>query len=138
MTTQEWKQAEESMKGLFARIKLEVDGYNVSIVKELHRDKFNYIIYINGELCGKWFNQDDKEFLEIRQRFYREVTCRAYSYRKKEEILSGVKSKKMLAEYIEKLGLDRTYSYYQMTFNSFKSVKAKLIKNNKSIKLIEL
>lgn len=138
MTTQEWQQAEEKMKGLYGYLKLEVDGFNITLSKELCKDAFKYFVYIDGEFCGKWLLDKNTEYSDIRHRFYRLVTKRIISVQKKKQVLSHIKSKKIQAEYIERYDLDKTYSYWDISFSSFKALKSQLIKNNKSIKLIEL
>ena len=45
MTPQEWQQVEDKMKSVFVSVKLEVDGYNISLAKELYGDAFRYMSF---------------------------------------------------------------------------------------------
>ncbi len=128
MTDEQWKEVEKKLVPPFGRVELEIDGYKVTIVAQLvEKKKFSFVVYVNGFIRGEWSKDD----CEIRRRFY---------YESKRSLLTKsekAKIKKMRKSVREKL-LERTkYSIYLPYWGSFSRLKSHLIKNNKSIELVE-
>ena len=128
MTDEQWKEVEKKLVPPFGRAELEIDGYKVTITAQLvEKMKFSFVVYVNGFIRAEWSIND----CEIRRRFY---------YESKKSLLKSsekAKIKKMRKSVREEI-LERTkYSIYLPYWGSFSRLKAHLIKNNQSIKLIE-
>lgn len=128
MTDEQWKEVERELVPPFGEVKLEIDGYKVTIVAGLiDKMKYGFIVYVNGFLRAEWSMND----CEIRRRFY---------YESKKSLLKSsekAKIKKMRKSVREEI-LQRTkYSVYLPYWGSFSRLKAHLIKNNQSIELVE-
>lgn len=128
MTVEEWKKVETELSSPFGYVKLKIDGYNVTI--ETRPDKplhYALAVYIDGQFNMKWCLEDCEE----RRRF-----C----FRHKESLLSAQQKKKLkrerkaVREEVEKRMT--IYTYYPF-FNSFRTLKSHLMKNNISIELAE-
>ncbi len=126
MTDKEWKQAEQRLTPPLGYVRLNIDGYTVTIItveeKPLH---YCLGVYVNGEIRVEWINQD----CEVRSKFYR---CRTSS-------LLTAKGKRMLKrerKSVREAVLKKyTYEDYTPYWGSFKSLKSHLIKNCSSIEL---
>lgn len=128
MTVEEWKKVETELSSPFGYVKLKIDGYNVTI--ETQPDKplhYALVVYIDGEFKMKWCLEDCEE----RRRF-----C----FKHKKSLLTAQDKKKLKRE--SKTVRDEVekrmtiYTYYPI-FNSFRTLKSHLIKNNTSIELAE-
>lgn len=135
MTPQEWKEVETRLKDFFDIVKLDCDGYNISLSLERVTSMQNAIrVYINGYINSEYIFNDCEE----RRRFYRPVSKFVRSSKSRAKFKKGL-SKKELA-FIKKehaFDIDRKYTYYLPEWNSFKAFKAHLIKHNKNIQLIK-
>lgn len=128
MTADDWKKVETELSSPFGYVKLKIDGYNVSIGciqdKPLH---YVLAVYIDGKFKMKWCLEDCEE----RRRF-----C----FKHKKSLLTAQQKKKLkreskaVREEVEKRMT--VYTYYPF-FNSFRTLKSHLIKNNTSIELAE-
>lgn len=128
MTVEEWKKVETELSSPFGYVKLKIDGYNVTIEtlpdRPLH---YVLVVYIDGEFKMKWCIEDCEE----RRRF-----C----FKSKKSLLTAQNKKKLKREckaVREEVERRMTiYTYYPI-FNSFRTLKSHLIKNNVSIELAE-
>lgn len=128
MTVEEWKKVETELSSPFGYVKLKIDGYNVTIEtlpdKPLH---YALAVYVDGEFKLKWCLEDCEE----RRRF-----C----FKHKKSLLTAQDKKqlkresKAVREEVEKRMT--IYTYYPI-FNSVRTLKSHLIKNNTSIELAE-
>jgi len=124
MTTEEWIEVQEKLKGFYDIVKLKIDEYEVSIVLErIDQFKNGLIVYVNG----KHLTEDCEE----RRRFYRPVTKSILSAKQKKSF--GKLSKKVSAELESKT----KYTYYSYYWTSFGGLKKHIIKNNSSIEVIK-
>lgn len=128
MTDEQWKEVERELVPPFGEVKLEIDGYKVTIVAGLiDKMKYGFIVYVNGFLRAEWSMND----CEIRRRFY---------YESKKSLLKSsekAKIKKMRKSAREEILQRMEYSVYLPYWGSFSRLKAHLIKNNQSIELVE-
>lgn len=128
MTVEEWKKVETELSSPFGYVKLKIDGYNVTI-RTLPDRPLHYalVVYIDGEFKTKWCIEDCEE----RRRF-----C----FKSKKSLLTVQDKKKLKRErkaVREEVERRMTiYTYYPI-FNSFRTLKSHLIKNNVSIELAE-
>ena len=128
MTVEEWKKVETELSSPFGYVKLKIDGYNVTIEtlpdRPLH---YVLVVYIDGEFKMKWCIEDCEE----RRRF-----C----FKRKKSLLTAQDKKKLKRErkaVREEVERQMTiYTYYPI-FNSFRTLKSHLMKNNTSIELAE-
>ena len=128
MTKEQWEQAEKSLSLHYGRVEMKIDGYDVTIVVEpLKALKNVLVVYMNGELKGKWLSEDCEE----RRRFFQKHTKNLLS-RKEQKRLA--REKKAVREAVGKT----TYEWYSPYWTSFRSLKSHLIKSNKSIELIKI
>lgn len=128
MTDEQWKEVEEKLVPPFGRVKLQIDGYEVTITAQLvEKMKYSFVVYVNGFIRAEWSMND----CEIRRRFY---------YESKKSLLKGsekAKIKKMRKAVQEKIIKSAQYSVFLPYWGSFSRLKAHLIKNNQSIELVE-
>ncbi len=125
MTKEDWDVFEKKLSNPYGgRVKLLVDGYKITVVvvqdKPLH---FCLEVYVNGKIKGEWLVND----CDIRRRFFRKSSKKLYStavIREFQKELGKGRAEKLAAERFE---------HYTPYWNTAKSLKAHLIKNNQSI-----
>lgn len=127
LSPQDWKGIEERLKFLESPVKLNCDGYEITLVLQRISQFSNAImVYVNGKFNGKWLMDDCEE----RRRF-----CQA----RKRSLLDS-KQKAAIKRWPKKDRLAMVarakYISYSPHWTSFRSLKNHLIKNNKSIELI--
>lgn len=127
MTKEEWESVERKLCYPGAGVRLKIDGYNVTL--QVMRDKMKMVIaiYVNGYIKGEWLMEDS----DIRRKFYR---CSKHS------LLTAAEKKKLArkSKSVQKEVQERaTYYSFSAYWNSFRSLKRHLIKNNESIELCE-
>lgn len=125
MTKKEWDVFEEKLSDPYGGIvRLLVDGYEVSVIvvqeKPLH---FSLALYVDGKIKSAWSLND----CDIRRRFYRKCSKKLYSAAEIREFQKELGKRKA-----DKLAAGR-FEYYTPYWNTAKSLKAHLIKNNQSI-----
>lgn len=133
MTAEQWKKAENMLSTVLGVVKMKVDGYDITIQYAREKPtKYLLAVYVNGYIKGEWVTQD----CEIRRKFYYCGEKQFFSAKEKKKIFAGF-TKREQARF-EKENHDRLYyKYYTPYFGSFRTLKAHLIKNNKSIELVE-
>lgn len=130
MDTQDWKIVEEKLKGIFSPVKLNCDGYKVTLaVVKISDFKLGISPYINGVFKGEWLLNDCEE----RRRFLRPISKSLHSKKHKESL------KKISKKRLKTIGidLDAKYISYSSYWTTFKSLKSHLIKNNDVIELVQ-
>lgn len=133
MSNDDWKKAEQSLSWSYlswsyGKVEMKIDGYNVTIVVEpLKALKNVLVVYVNDKLKCTWLSEDCEE----RRRFFQKHTKNLLS-RKEQKRLA--REKKAVREAVGKT----TYEWYSPYWTSFRSLKSHLIKNNKSIELMEV
>ena len=127
MTAEEWKICEKHLSGYYGIVHLKVDEYNLTLsvvpIKNLRQE---IMIYINGEFKTEWIIND----CEIRRRFCNKHKKCFYSQAEMKKI------KRMRKELREKALENAYYYWYEPYWQSFRSLKSHLIKNNTSIELV--
>jgi hypothetical protein len=129
MTNDDWKDAEVSLSGVHGYARFEIDGYKVTVRKELmNQTTLVYAPYVNGELIGKWFTStppapEATKFFNTRIKKLHDAK------------FIGIMRKydKKQAELLEA----KTISSVHPWFKSFAALKKSFIANNNSIKLIK-
>ena len=67
MTDEQWKQVESRLSRPFGSVKMQIDGYKITVVVEpLKGMKLVLMVYVDGYFRGKWLTED----CDIRRRFY--------------------------------------------------------------------
>jgi len=131
MTSQEWKEVEKALQSLYSLVKLNCDGYEITLcLNRITQFKNAIVIYVNGVIKGKWFFDDCEE----RRRFLRPIKKYLYSQKERNEL------KKMLKSYrkgSKSLDPNVMFTSYDYEWRSFKALKSHLIKNNHNIELIK-
>ena len=129
MTAEEWKRVEETLSTPYGGIvRLKIDGYNVAISHALIEPlKYGLAIYIDDVFKGKWIMED----CDIRRRFLQKHTKSLLKAKEKKALM---RQRKAFREQIMK---DMTFEWYSPYWSSFRCLKSHLIKNNKSIELVE-
>ena len=129
MTNQEWQYANDELNRLCGIVKLEIDGYRISICKQLKSDTvFVYFIYVNGEFCGKWLSDG----CEIPTKFY----CRKAKKLFPKRHIDYMRAAKCFTKAEISEHESKEHISYQPWFGSFASLKKSFIANNTSIQLI--
>jgi hypothetical protein len=128
LTKEQWKEIEKKLSGRFGSVELMIDGYKVALQIEQLKRRLVICVYVNGLMCFK----EDAEYLEIRRRFWfvRKRFINSAKWRKRVASLSKA-TRKLLGND----DANKTIEQLLPWFNSFKALKAHLIKNNESIEL---
>ena len=132
MTPQDWKDIEEKLKSFYEQVNLVCDGYRLTLKLERISQFKNAIVpYVNGKLDLKWLTEESEE----RRRFYKPVQSSVYSKQQKAAV------KKMSKKRRKEMGLpdsdEKRVAYYMPYWQSFRSLKNHLIKNNQVVELLE-
>ena len=123
MTKKDWKYVEEELKGEFKTVRLNIDGYKVSLkLERVGLYKLGIMVYINGGFKEDWLKE-----CEISRRFLPKHTKRAFTKRD----LKGFPKIK-ISEMQKK-----TYEYCGFYWSSFNYMKRAFIHNNNNIELIK-
>lgn len=129
MTPEDWKEVENALASPFSYVKLNVDGYAVTIGHALEKPlKYCLAVYIDGEFKMEWALND----CDIHRRFCRRRTKSLLTAKDKKALK---REKKAFREKVEK---KMTCEWYSPYWNTVRSLKSHLTKNNKSIELIEV
>lgn len=128
MTAEDWKEVETRLSIPYSSVKLKIDGYDVTIGHAMEKPlKYCLAIYIDGIFKTKWVLED----CEIRRRFCSKHTKSLLTAKEKKAL---DRERKAFREEVLKKS---TYDWYSPYWNSFRRLKAHLIKNNKSIEIGE-
>jgi hypothetical protein len=129
MTKAEWNQVKASLSFAYGHVELLVDGYKLTLaVQKAAALKYEITPYVNGEFKGIWLHNKTEEAV----RFMCPKTVSLFKPADKKRLTKGL-SKKTIKEWLPNIDEKRTY--YVWGWASFASLKAHLIKNNKSIEL---
>jgi hypothetical protein len=130
MTKAEWDEIKQTLSFPWGSVTLLVDGFTLTLqVKRVSDLRFEIFPYVNGEFKGIWARDKTEEAV----RFLRLKTVHLYSPAQKAKFTKGL-SKKAIKEWLP--DLDKKSTYYSWGWSSFASLKAHLIRNNKSIELV--
>ena len=130
----DWAIAESQLKTPFGYARFRIDGYQITVRRQLDsKDHLDFVVYVNGEIQGKWFLNSEYEHL---MKFYRRSERPLFTKKTIESLLKGY-TKKELQDKIERLGLDKTITRYFPSFGRFAALKKSFIANNQSIELLE-
>ena len=125
MTDEQWKQAEDSLNDLYScsKVKLKIDGYDITLVTDIYKNKVIYAVYINGKIKMAHAIEDCEE----RRRFYNKHASCVYSSK---EIS---KAPKHIQKFMKNNNI--AVEWHEPYWNSFNRMKSHFIKNNESIEL---
>lgn len=127
LTTTEWKEIEEALKSIYYFVRLDCDGYILTISLTRVTQFKNVIrVYVNGSVKGEWLQAECEES----RRFFKKITRHALSPQKRKQYM------KLPKKLQKELNLDRSVSYYTPDWTSFNSLKKQLIAQNESIRLV--
>ena len=127
MTNEDWQEIEEKLKSLFLIVKLRCDEYEVSIkLQRINQFKNVIAVYVNGQIKAEWMAKECEES----RRFFRKVIKSTMSRKQKDAF------KKLPRKLQKEFEINSTYSYYDPSWTSFKSLKKHLIENNNNIGII--
>lgn len=128
ITADDWKQIEEILKSFFKSVKLNCDGYEITLVlRQLTTFSNAIVVYVNGKFEFQWLMEDCEE----RRRFCCPST-RSILNKESKKAWSKLLTKKEMKEK-EKNSM---YTNYRSYWTSFRSLKRHLIANNEVIQWI--
>ena len=128
MTSEEWKLVEEKVQSIFCNVKLKVDGYDITLCLVSFKGlKMEIAVYVNGGIKGEDIIHDT----DIRRRFYNKHIKSILTAAERKRLKKAPKAVK------EALAGKTEYEWFEPYWQSFRSLKAHLIKNNTSIELVE-
>ena len=128
MTDKEWEKVADKLDDVFGRVKLKVDGYELTLcVVRTTKMSLEIAVYVNGTIKGADIIND----CDIRRKFYQEHVKSILTVQDKKMLRGISKSKRKEIEENSKI------SWYEPCWQSFRSLKKHLIKNNVSIELME-
>ena len=128
MTKEDWVYVEETLKSPYKIVKLNCDGYILSLrLRRVDVYKLAICVRVNGELSVDWIVHDCEE----RRRCFRKTQGSILS-------ASGMKIfRKLSKKKQEEWRGSYFYDIYLPYWTSFRSLKKHLIENNKSIELVK-
>ena len=113
MTDEQWKQVESRLSRPFGSVKMQIDGYKITVVVELLKGmKLVLMVYVDGYFRGKWLTED----CDIRRRFY---YCSKRSLLTAKEKKRLQREKKAIREEIQK---EMEYMTFLPYFGSFRTL----------------
>lgn len=132
MTNEEWAEAEKSFFWTGAFVKLDCDGYQVTVRRERIKPLVDcFFVYVNGRWDWKWCQDDCEE----RRRFARPKTYFVHTPKERMRLKKLSKTtRKLLGPYFDP---DKKITIYEPVWRNFKALKAHFVKNNKQISLVE-
>jgi hypothetical protein len=131
MNKAEWDQLKVDLSHAYGQAHLVVDGFRLTLmVRQTGALKYEITPYVNGEFKGIWLRDKTDEAV----RFMCPNTISLFKPAEKKRLTKGL-SKKLIKEWLP--NIDAKGTYYVWGWSSFTSLKAHLIKNNKSIELVK-
>ncbi|MTI82719.1 MAG: hypothetical protein FH756_02230 [Firmicutes bacterium] len=131
MSVEDWDKVKERLHHLYDPVKLNCDGYEVTLMLERQGQfKNGIMVYVNGMFKGKWIVDDCEE----RRRFYRQIVRSFHSAKGKAELK---KISKRLRQKCKALDPDAKYTTYSCYWKSFNALKKHFIKHNDTIELVK-
>lgn len=127
MTKEQWETAERILQLPYRSIKLQADGYTLTLQTEPDKMQLYIVVYVDGEIRGKWITED----CEIRRKFFQKHKHSILT-RKEQEKLK--RERKAFREAVLSNSVYYTYSPY---WSSFRSLKRHLCQNCTDITLYE-
>jgi hypothetical protein len=73
-----WQKIEDALKGVYGRIKVSADGYEVTFVKMLESQRLVTVAYVDGAIKGEWYQAKDGKPIHPQSRFWCEKRRRLY------------------------------------------------------------
>lgn len=127
MTKDDWDKVKEIWSSPYSFIKLECDGYLVSLHPLIYKLKLIHQVYINEWIKGEWMNGECEEG----RRFYRVQEKFLYSAKER----ANAKRHLSKAAY-KRYNYDRKYKSHHADWTSFAAFKKHIEANNKEISLV--
>ena len=135
MSKEDWELVKKRLSHPLGSVDLKIDGYAVTLeVRCVKPLKYAIQVFVNGVSRGAWCAGDSEES----RRFLRPVTRALYSPAKKKAALNGLRSKADIKAISNLMGLDKTWTYWDLTWPTFEPLKRHLVANNKSIELVNV
>ena len=129
MTENEWRIVEKRLDVLLGGVKLNCDGYRLSLrLSRITNNKLAITVFVNRKLRGKWLLDDCEE----RSRFMRPFKRFVWS-KKARDMMQKIGKATLKEKAWDPKEKRISYSFY---WPSFKPLKKHLIANNKEITLI--
>lgn len=127
VTPEVWQQIEKKLVYIGDHVELRCDGYKLDI-RLLPSGSYKnvLIVYVNGEVKGKWLFESCEE----QRRFLRTRTKNVYTAKQLEARKKIYTKRELKAMAAEKI------TYYDYIWTSFKPLKNHLIKHNEVIEWI--
>ena len=131
MQKADWERAKQMLARPwpYGRVTLEIDGYEVTLVREAVKDMFHSAIrpYVNDKFEGKWLVQDCEERRRFMPQRVRPVLSRA-------QIARYNKLPKRVQKELRSLR-EETYMEYASHWTSWNALIKHFVANNKDIQL---
>ena len=135
ITKDQWQAIEKELYGSFGTVTLRLDDRELSIHKELAgENQLAIVVYINGKFSLGWGWQDSATYDPFVQKVWCHKKIAAYKPKQRQRILKsfGKRRAKQLFPNLEK-----TTSYWQPWFTSFRTFKGMLNKN-KALEVVSI
>ncbi|MCP1375364.1 hypothetical protein [Dyella lutea] len=124
MKREQWQELEARLKFPGATVKLQCDGYLVTLQVQLDRMRMVIAVYVDGWMRGEWMSTD----CEQRRRFLRPRTVKPKPYTKAQIKVLG---KKWCEQQFAKL----THTYYTPIWPTIPPLRRHFEKHNASVEL---
>lgn len=112
VTKEQWAEIEKQLSGLWGRVKLMCDGYEIYAAVEQYKMKMVVTVYVDGVIKGAWvFNEADSE---IPRKFHQEKKRFVFSAKFRALLAKQAKSKYFNKDERDKAAADskKTRSHY--------------------------
>lgn len=133
ISKEEWNEIQTMLTGAFGRVELLIDGFEVVFrIERIRNLKYGIMTYVNGEFRGAWLLEDS----EIGKRFYRPVSKFVHTTKTRTDLIRLYGGKRCKKEELERI--NKKHLFLDPIWNSVKTLRCHLEKNNKEISLVKI
>lgn len=140
MTKAEWQLVTDALSGVFGRVELEVDGFEVALHRcQISKDRLGIMTYVNGQFLGKWIGADtgcrESEFFRPTTRYLHSLKFRKLL----KKISKGIRKAGVSSPgKITAKGYDAVHKSNTPFWQSVSGIRKHYEKTFKEIKLIKI
>jgi len=132
LTKQQWQEIEEKLKSLYSPVRLNCDGYHVTLMLDrISKFKNAITVYVDGRFKGLWMTiekdtEEGRRFFPVRSK----ARCAAKEKDRLIRLFGKRKARKIFK-------IDNSHEWRVPYWKSFGPLKRHFITNNTSIELLE-
>ncbi|MDP3284740.1 MAG: hypothetical protein Q8M56_09975 [Desulfobacterales bacterium] len=143
MNKAEWKLVTDALAGVYGRVELEVDGFEVALHRgQISKNRLTIMTYVNGQFLGKWFSDAacrEGDFLRPTSQYIYPRKLRNDMKRLRKRSLKKMCDKAFLGSgHAPDIDYDKTIKSRSPFWGSVSTIRKHYEKTFKSIKLIKI